>query len=197
MPSPVNIDLLIHTRVVDRHPGERSNTYLTIIEDTRQQIDKHKIENAQLQSLGIKILRSKLPVGDYANMKDLSRVIDSKKDLQECVGNICGKEHKRFRKECQLAQEHGITLIILVEHGWGVKSIDDVALWRNPRIDVWEKKIKSMQRKGLPTAGMRPPTSGETLSKAMKTMQDKYGVIFMFCSRGDAGKKIVEILGGD
>ncbi|HHV13233.1 MAG TPA: hypothetical protein GXX75_23455 [Clostridiales bacterium] len=170
---------------------------MTIIEDTRQQADKHKIENAQLEKLGVKLLRSKLPVGDYANIKDLSIVIDSKKDLQECVGNICGKEHPRFRRECQLAQEHGIKLIILVEHGWGIKNIDDVALWRNPRIDAFERKIKSMQRKGLPVAGMRPPTSGETLSKAMKTMQEKYGVEFRFCSRGDAGKVIVEILGGD
>ncbi len=170
---------------------------MTIIEDTRQQADKHKIENAQLEKLGVKLLRSKLPVGDYANIKDLSVVIDSKKDLQECVGNICGKEHGRFRRECQLAQEHGIRLIILVEHGWGIKSIEDVALWHNPRIDVFERKIKSMQRRCISTAGMRPPTSGETLSKAMRTMQEKYGVEFLFCSRGDAGKKIVEILGGE
>jgi ribosome-associated protein len=170
---------------------------LTIIEDTRQQIDKHKIENAQLEKLGIKILRSKLPVGDYANMKNLSIVIDSKKDLQECVGNICGKEHDRFRRECQLAQDNGIKLIVLVEHGWGVKSIDDVALWHNPRINAWNRSVKAMQRKCQSTAGMRPPTSGETLSKAMKTMQDKYGVEFMFCSRGDAGKRIVDILGGE
>jgi ribosome-associated protein len=170
---------------------------LTIIEDTRQQTDKHKIENAQLQSLGVKILRSKLPVGDYANIKNLSVIVDSKKDLQECVGNICGKEHPRFRRECQLAQDNDIKLIILVEHGWGVKSIDDVALWKNPRLDTFERKVRSMQRRCIPVAGMRPPTSGVTLSKAMKTMQDKYGVEFMFCSRGDAGKKIVEILGGE
>ncbi len=171
---------------------------MTIIEDTRQQADKHKVENAQLQSLGVKILRSKLPIGDYANMQNLSVIIDSKKDLQECVGNICGKkeEHGRFRRECQLAQENGIKLIVLVEHGWGVKSIDDVALWRNPRLDAFERKVKSMQRRCISTAGMRAPTSGETLAKAMKTMQEKYGVEFRFCSRGDAGKKIVEILGG-
>ncbi len=170
---------------------------MTIIEDTRQQADKHKIENAQLEKLGVKILRSKLPVGDYANIKDLSVVIDSKKDLQECVGNICGKEHDRFRRECQLAKDNEIKLIILVEHGWGIKSIDDVALWQNPRIEIFMKKVKSLQRKCQSTAGMRPPTTGQTLAKAMRTMQEKYGVEFMFCSRGDAGKKIVEILGGD
>lgn len=170
---------------------------MTIIEDTRQQADKHKVENAQLINLGVKILRSKLPVGDYANIKNLSVVIDSKKDLQECVGNICGKEHARFRRECQLAQENDIKLIILVEHGWGVKSIDDVALWHNPRIDTWNRTVKALQRKCQSTAGMRPPTSGETLSKAMRTMQEKYGVEFQFCSRGDAGKRIVEILGGE
>lgn len=170
---------------------------MTIIEDTRQQINKHKIENEQLIQLGAKLLRSKLPVGDYANIKNMSIVIDSKKDLQECVGNICGKEHARFRRECQLAQDNGIKLIVLVEHGWGIKSIEDVAMWRNPRIDTWERKVKSMQRKCISIAGLKPPTCGETLSKAMKTMQAKYGVEFMFCSRGDAGKKILEILGGE
>ncbi|WMJ85466.1 ERCC4 domain-containing protein [Anaerocolumna sp. MB42-C2] len=179
---------------------------MTIIEDTRQQIDKHKIENNQLRSLGVNILRSKLPVGDYANILNLSVVIDSKKDLQECVGNICGggkkkkngeTEHERFRNECILARDNGIKLIVLVEHGWGIKSIEDVAMWRNPRIDAWERKVKSMQRKGISTAGMRPPNSGATLAKSMKTMQDKYGVEFMFCSRGDAGKKIIELLGGE
>jgi ribosome-associated protein len=183
--------------VVASLPGRKEIYRLTIIEDTRQQADKHKIENAQLLSLGVKILRSKLPVGDYANIKDLSVVIDSKKDLQECVGNICGKEHPRFRRECQLAQDNGIKLIILVEHGWGVKSIDDVALWQNPRVEVFMKKVKSLQRKCQSTAGMRPPTTGQTLSKAMRTMQEKYGVEFQFCSRGDAGKKILELLGGD
>ena len=169
---------------------------MTIIEDTRQQADKHKIENNQLLSLGVKILRSKLPVGDYTLITNMSVVIDTKKDLQECVSNICGKQHDRFRRECQLAQDNGIKLIILVEHGWGIKSIDDVALWRNPRIDAWERKVKSMQRRCISTAGMRPPTSGETLAKAMRTIEKKYGVEFRFCSRGDAGKKIVEILGG-
>jgi ribosome-associated protein len=170
---------------------------MTILEDTRQQADKHKVENAQIEKLGVKILRSKLPVGDYANIKNLSVIVDSKKDLQECVGNICGKEHPRFRKECQLAQDNDIKLIILVEHGWGVKSIDDVALWMNPRIETFNRKIKAMQRKGQSVSGMRPPTTGQTLAKAMKTMQEKYGVEFQFCSMGDAGKKIIEILGGD
>ncbi len=179
---------------------------MTIIEDTRQQADKHKIENAQLEKLGVKILRSKLPVGDYANIKNLSVIIDSKKDLQECAGNICGggkkkkngeTEHDRFRNECILARDNDIKLIVLVEHGWGIKSIDDVALWQNPRVDTFMRKVKAMQRKGQSTAGMRPPTTGQILAKAMRTMKEKYGVEFMFCSRGDAGKKIVEILGGE
>lgn len=179
---------------------------MTIIEDTRQQKGKHDIENAQLEGLGVKILRSKLPVGDYANIKNLSVVVDSKKDLQELVGNICGggkkkkngeTEHDRFRNECILARDNGIKLIVLVEHGWGIKSIDDVALWMNPRIEKFNRRVNSMKRKGQSTAGMRPPTSGQTLSKAMRTMQTKYGVEFQFCSRGDAGKKIVEILGGE
>jgi ribosome-associated protein len=192
--------------VVASLPGRKEKYILTIIEDTRQQADKHKIENAQLQSLGVKILRSKLPVGDYANIKNLSVIIDSKRDLQECMKNICGggmkkkngeTEHDRFRNECILARDNGIKLIVLVEHGWGIKSIDDVSLWINPRIEAFNRTVKAMQRKCQSTAGMRAPNTGLTLAKSMRTMQEKYGVEFQFCSRGDAGKKILELLGGD
>lgn len=40
-------------------------------------------------------------------------------------------------------------------------------------------------------------TNGVTLMKACMTMQKKYGVEFMFCSSKDAGRKIIELLGGD
>ena len=42
----------------------------------------------------------------------------------------------------------------------------------------------------------RPPTKGETLAKAMVTMEKEYGVRFLFCHPVQAGAKVVELLEG-
>lgn len=42
----------------------------------------------------------------------------------------------------------------------------------------------------------RPPTKGETLAKAMLTMEQEYGVHFLFCHPNEAGAKVVELLEG-
>ena len=42
----------------------------------------------------------------------------------------------------------------------------------------------------------RPPTKGETLAKAMVTMEKEYGVRFMFCHPDEAGATVVELLKG-
>lgn len=52
---------------------------MTIIEDTRQQPGKHEIKHRFFADNDIKVVRSKLPVGDYANIKNLSVVVDTKK----------------------------------------------------------------------------------------------------------------------
>ena len=88
---------------------------MTIIEDTRQQAKKHELKNQYFADNQIKVIRSKLPVGDYANIKNLSIIVDTKKDIQEIIGNVT-KGHKRFIAECDLASESDIKLIILIEN---------------------------------------------------------------------------------
>lgn len=171
---------------------------MTIIEDTRQQKDKHKIENAQLEQLGVKLLRSKLPVGDYAVINNLSVVVDSKKDLQEVISNVCGKQHERFRNECLLAQENNIKLIILIEHGKGIASIENVSNWKNPRLHIMKSIVIGKNALGKPIRKQvqkyPSATTGETLAKVMNTMHEKYGVVWKFCTREEAGARIIELL---
>lgn len=175
---------------------------ITLIEDTRNQPGKHKLKNQYFQSQGIKVIRSKLPCGDYALLTDMSIVIDSKKDMQEICSNICGPQHDRFRAECQLAQNNGIKLIILVENKNGIKSVEDVFKWHNERLDIYTNsneqigwyvngrpKYKKVQK--YPKA-----TTGQTLAKAMLTMQTKYSCEFSFCRPQESGSKIIEILTG-
>ena len=150
---------------------------MTLLEDTRQQATKHEMKHKYFADNGIKVIRSKLPVGDYANMKNMSVIIDTKKDIQEIIGNVT-KGHIRFVKECELARENDIQLIILIEDD-DVKCIDDLYKWYN-----WRLKIS-------PKA-----TSGKTLAKILHGMEMRHGVKFEFCKKEDSGRRIIELLGG-
>ena len=149
---------------------------MTIQIDSRE----HKWEMARIQrqltAEGCKTIVSKLYVGDYQSLDNPRLVVDRKKDLQELCGNVC-QQHERFRKELIRAIDAGISLIILVEHGSDVQTLEDVYFWDNPR------------RKDSPKA-----TSGESLYRSLMTIRDKYNVRFEFCTKEETGKKIMELL---
>lgn len=156
---------------------------MVIIEDTRNQIGKHKNINDQLAELGYKVVRNALSVGDYTYAVYQGVCIDTKSGLPEVAGNMV-QDHARFRKECMRAQELGIHLVVLIEEG-GIQSIDDVEKWQNPRLARWRK-----------SSGKKPPINGDRLAKSMRTMAEKYGVRWDFCDRSGTGAKIIEILEG-
>lgn len=39
------------------------------------------------------------------------------------------------------------------------------------------------------------PTSGQTLAKALLTMENKYGAKFLFCKPQESAERIIELLG--
>ena len=149
---------------------------MTIIQDTRQQAGKHTLKESYFERKGRKIVRSKLPVGDYANIKNLSVIVDTKKDIQEIIGNVT-KQHKRFIAECDLAKESGIELIVLIENEDGVTKISDLYRWRNPRARFSPKA-----------------TSGKTLAKILYGIEKNHGVRFEFCRPEEAGQRLIELL---
>lgn len=193
---------------------------MTILEDIGNKENHHIAKHLYWESMGIYWERAPLPCGDYilANDKVLDVIarkqkrgievkkmdflgtynvcVDTKKDMQEICGNICGSQHDRFRDECILAKNNGIKLHVLIENEEGIAFLDDVRNWHNHRIDRYEK-IKEMHERGrwknikLPKA---PPTDGIRLSKAMHTMEEKYGVVFEFCNPDHAGSEVVRIL---
>lgn len=209
--------------------------------DKGQQAGKHEVKHNWLRQNGHELLELPVPVGDYIEITEavhsvidrrgdkLKKMdfmgvvkvsVDTKKDLQEVVGNIMGSKkksngnktstHDRFRDECILAQQIGTKLYILVEHGGNIKSLEDVCNWKNPRQFLYERKIR--KEFGIPKGAdfqtevaelkshgakiVRGPTTGEELYKAMVTMSEKYGVEWVFCEKKDTGKRIVELLGG-
>ena len=193
---------------------------IKLIEDKAQQSNKHVKKNEYWLRNGIEVMRYGLPVGDYILVNDkiqdvLNRkadrgiepkkmdflgtydiCVDTKKDIQELVSDICGKQHERFRDECILAKNNGIQLVILVENDYQVlsqrngivnktiHSLEELHSWKNPRLFVMKNG-----KQAFPTA-----TKGSTLQKCCHTMQWKYGVCFEFCSSMESGAKVLEIL---
>ena len=193
---------------------------MKIIEDKANKIDQHEIKNRWWKMNDIEVLRYPLPVGDYILVTDkvedvIKRkqkrnveikkmdfmgsykvCVDTKKDIQELIGDICGKQHERFRDECMLAQNNGIKLYILVEnspiminvrkgiYSPFIDSLDNLHRFVNPRLFIWRggKQL-------YPNA-----TKGITLKKACITMTHKYGVEFMFCRPNESAEKVIELL---
>ena len=193
---------------------------MLLIEDKAQKIDQHEMKNRWWKSQDIEVLRYPLPVGDYILVDDKVKelidrktkrnveikkmdfvgtykvCVDTKKDIQELIGDICGKQHERFRDECMFAQNNGIKLYILVEnlgltinerkgiYSPFIDSLDSLHKFVNPRLFIWRNG-----KQLYPTA-----TRGITLKKACITMRNKYGVEFIFCKPNQAAEKVIELL---
>lgn len=133
--------------------------YIRINDDIQQLIDKHGPDNIHKKDLQELITLS----------------IDTKKNLQEVVGNVCSKQHERFKDELIRADGR---LVLLIEES-GIECLEDVYFWDNPRL------------KKNPRA-----TKGTSLYKSLCTIRDEYKVDIRFCSRKDTGREIIRILGG-
>lgn len=148
---------------------------MIIIEDTRQQAGKHDAKHEWFSAHDVHLVRSKLPFGDYALVPSIA--IDTKKDMEEIAGNICGKQHTRFINECKAAKAAGCRLVVLVENNVGIEDVSEVHNWINPRVVYSDKCVQ-----------------GDRLQKAMETISDRYGVVFLFCKPEESAQKILEIL---
>lgn len=151
---------------------------MTIQIDSREKARAIQKVLAEFEKQGIKHFVSKLPVGDYISLDNPRISIDRKQSLSEVSANV-GQDHARFKRELDRAQEYGIRLIFLVEHGGAIKTLEDVQNWVNPRL------------KEHPLA-----LSGPRLYKIMLTMQNKYGIEWLFCDKRCTGKRIIELLNG-
>lgn len=140
-----------------------------IIEDIGNKKDKHKTKHKYFSEQGVDLIRAALPIGDYIfctgrvqdviNRKEKRGValkkmdfmgsfnvtVDTKKDIQEIILNICGKQHERFRDECLLAMNNQIKLYVLIENKDNIQNINDLESWINPRIAGYEKILRMHQ----------------------------------------------------
>lgn len=114
------------------------------------------------------ILFKKLDEGDYTTEELLNKAHIERKSGNDLYGSII-QGHKRFRKELERANEKGITLAVFVEC---------------PKEFFIGKKFKG---------GFRLKTHPAVLRKIITTIQDKYGVEFVWCEdREDLRNRALE-----
>ena len=162
--------------------------------DTREKARAIKKIVQTFDKKGVKHFSSKLLVGDYMSLDNPRLIIDRKQNLQELCGNVC-QQHERFKKELLRALEAGIQLVILVEHGPDIQSLEDVYFWQNPRKhEVRWRYVNGKREKYIVSA---KAVDGNQLYKSLCTIRDRYNVRFEFCEKKDTGERIIQILGGD
>ena len=127
---------------------------------------------------GINYFVSKLPVGDYISLDNARLSIDRKQNLLEICNNV-STDQKRFIAELKRAEQMGIKLIILCEHGGGIERLEDVMYWKNPRLSESPLAV-----------------SGERLFRKLTAISRAHNVRFEFCDKRETGDRIIELLGG-
>lgn len=117
----------------------------------------------------------KLDCGDYMTEDNPILTVDRKQSLEELARNLMNKsDSSRFWREVRRAHASGIKLVILVESGPAVLSINDVPKWKSKYTQV----------------------TGRRLIDEMIRLEMSYGVRWEFCSKASTGKRIMEILEG-
>lgn len=167
---------------------------MTIQVDTREHKKEWERISKQFDGLNVQYFRSKLYVGDYQSLDNPRLAIDRKKDLQELCGNVC-QQHERFKAELIRAMQAGIKLIILIEHGEDIKSLEDVYFWQNPRKHEIRWRYKNGKREKYVVSDKA--VDGCQLYKSLCTIRERYNVQFEFCPKDKTGEKIMELLEND
>ena len=150
-----------------------------IVVDTREKPRAIVRILAEFDRQGIEYERRALSFADYFNPARPGIVIDRKQNLLEVAGNVV-QEKKRFVREIERCNRAGCRMVVLIEHGNTVRTLEDVIWWKNPRL------------KESPLA-----VSGERLFRIMKAMALYYGIEWQFCNKQSTGRRIIQILGAD
>ena len=152
---------------------------MQLIVDSREKPRAIQKILAEFDRCGVEYERRKLNFCDYFNPARPDIAIDRKQSLTEVSFNV-GADRKRFVREIERCNRAGCKMILLVEHGGKIKTLEDVIRWKNPRLVESPYAI-----------------TGERLFRIMKAMELYYGIKWLFCDKRSTGRRIIEILGDD
>lgn len=142
---------------------------MMILIDTREKKFDHIKDYFDAHEIPYKM--QLLLCGDYMRDDRPGLSIDRKRNLEEISGNLCTPEN-RFWREMRRARDQGIHMVVLIEHGGQIKSLDDVRKWHSKYSKV----------------------SGPQLRAEMIRISLAYDVEFQFCAKVSTGRRIMEIL---
>ena len=146
---------------------------MIIYADTRQKDGKHTKKHEQNEKLGNTLEHKALSIGDYMLEGKDNISIDTKQNLDEIASNVFD-ESGRFMREVRKAYQNKVKLIVLIEQGGKIKSIEDVPQWNSKHSKI----------------------TGRGLSNRLFRIHVAYGTEFLFCDKRVTGKRIVELLEG-
>ena len=141
-----------------------------IICDTREKKNDHVLDYFRQRDIPFEI--RKLDTGDYMDADNDRLTIDRKQNLDELCGNLFSPDKSRFWREVRRAKAEHIRMIVLIEQGGRIRSLNDVPKWR----------------------GKYTKVTGYRLYNEMCRCHIAYGVEFWFCDKRSTGKRIAEIL---
>ena len=144
-----------------------------IICDTREKKNGHVLDYFRQRDIPFEI--RKLDTGDYMDADNDRLTIDRKQNLDELCGNLFSPDKSRFWREVRRAKAEHVRMIVLIEHGGRIRSLNDVPKWR----------------------GKYTKVTGYRLYNEMCRCHIAYGVEFWFCDKRSTGKRIAEILAQD
>ena len=142
---------------------------MMILIDTREKKFDHIKDYFDAHEIPYKM--QLLLCGDYMRDDRPGLSIDRKRNLEEISGNLCTPEN-RFWREMRRARDQCIHMVVLIEHGGQIKSLDDVRKWHSKYSKV----------------------SGTQLRAEMIRISLAYDVEFQFCAKVSTGRRIMEIL---
>ena len=134
---------------------------------------------AEFDRQGVEYVRRALNFADYFNPANPGVIVDRKQNLLEIAQNVV-QGRKRFVRMVERCNRAGCHLIVLIEHGGSIKTLEDVIKWKNPRL------------RESPLA-----VSGERLYRILKAMGLYYGIEWQFCNKQSTGRRIIELLRGE
>lgn len=149
---------------------------MTIYVDTREKPRAIRGIMVEFERQGVNVIHQKLDEGDYKTAPDALFTIDRKQSLSEVCSNLSW-EKGRFQRELARAKAKGEKLYVLVENCGRIRTLADVAAWRNPRLKDSPKAL-----------------NGPQLYKLMLVYAAQYGVEWRFCDAKDTGREIIRLL---
>lgn len=145
---------------------------MKVICDTREKKNGHVLKYFEMCGVSYEV--KKLDTADYQIEGKNDVVIDRKQNLEELARNLTNKGDKsRFWKEVRRSFKSKTKMIVLCEHSKNITCIEDVANWHS--------KFS--------------PVSGRSLMNEISRVHMAYGIEFIFCSKAQTGKRILELLG--